>query len=110
MMTPHRDNRPDAAPICPLCGRPIPKHAKQSVHHLTPKLKGGAGGPTVLLHQICHATIHAHLTESELARDYNTIEALRAHPAIKSFIKWVAKKDPAFHAPTKGRRRGRRIR
>lgn len=103
---------PDAEkpPLCPLCGRPIPPHAKQSVHHLIPKLKGGKGGPTVLLHEICHKTIHAHLTETELARDYATIEKLRAHRAIADFIRWVANKDPAFHAPTRGRARGRRKR
>ena len=100
----------DVPPLCPLCERPIPRHAKQSVHHLVPKLKGGAGGPVVRLHEICHRTIHAHLTESELARDFNSIETLRAHPAIAAFVKWVARKDPAFHAPTRGRRRGRRVR
>ncbi|MEL7490296.1 MAG: HNH endonuclease [Pseudomonadota bacterium] len=95
-------------PVCPLCERPIPPHAKQSVHHLIPKLKGGKGGPTVRLHEICHKTIHAHATETELARLYNTIDTLKGHPDIAAFIKWVARKDPAFHAPTRGRSRGRR--
>lgn len=40
-------------PTCALCLRPIPPQAKQSVHHLVPKLKGGKGGETVLLHHIC---------------------------------------------------------
>ncbi len=95
-------------PICPLCARPIPARAKKSVHHLIPKLKGGKGGPTVLLHEICHKTIHAHLTETELARTYNTPEALRGRPEIARFINWVSGKDPAFHAPTRGRARGRK--
>lgn len=95
-------------PVCPLCERPIPPHAKQSVHHLVPKLKGGKGGPTVLLHHICHATVHAHLTEAELARHYASIDALRKHPDIAAFVAWVSTKEPAFHAPTRGRRRGRR--
>ena len=94
---------PDGAdPVCPLCERPLPRHARQSVHHLIPKLKGGAKGPTVRLHEICHRTIHKNLTETELARTYNTIEALRAQPDIAAFIAWVARKDPAFHAPTRG--------
>ena len=75
-------------PICPLCHRPIPAGAKQSLHHLVPKLKGGKGGPTVLLHQICHNEIHATLTEAELAREFNTTEALRAHPRLAKFVAW----------------------
>ena len=33
--------KPAATPVCPLCERPIPPGARQSRHHLTPKLKGG---------------------------------------------------------------------
>ncbi|MEC8041914.1 MAG: HNH endonuclease, partial [Pseudomonadota bacterium] len=52
---------PDDPPICPLCERPIPPEVPQSRHHLLPKLKGGKGGATVLLHHICHKEIHATL-------------------------------------------------
>lgn len=96
-------------PICPLCARPIPPGAPQSRHHLVPKLKGGKGGDTVLLHHICHKEIHASLTEAELAHGYSTIEALRAHPRLARFIKWVARRPPAFTSPSKGNRRGRRV-
>ena len=95
-------------PICPLGDRPIPREAKQSLHHLVPKLKGGRNGPTVLLHQICHNAIHAALSEAELARHYASIEALRAHPRIARFVAWVQGKPPAFHAATAGPRRRRR--
>jgi len=100
-------HRLSEVPVCPLCGRPIPPGARQSLHHLVPKLKGGKGGPTVLLHQICHNEIHATLTEAELARDHFTIEALRAHPRLSRFIRWVARRPPEFHSrtPGKGRRR-----
>jgi hypothetical protein len=94
-------------PICPLCERPIPREAKQSHHHLIPKLKGGKGGPTVLLHQICHNEIHASLSEAELARSFSTIDALKSHPRIAKFIAWVAKRPPTFHARTPGPRRKR---
>ncbi|MEM8837638.1 MAG: HNH endonuclease [Pseudomonadota bacterium] len=95
-------------PICPLCLRPIPKEAKQSLHHLVPKLKGGRGGPTVLLHQICHNEIHSVLTEAELARDYNTPERLRDHPHLAKFVKWISKKPPTFHARSQKSLRRRR--
>jgi hypothetical protein len=95
-------------PICPLCDRPIPPDAKQSQHHLTPKLRGGIHGPTVLLHQICHNEIHATLTETELARDFDTPEKLREHPRLRTFFAWVAKRPPTFHSKTPGARRKKR--
>jgi hypothetical protein len=98
----------DEDPICPLCDRPIPAHARQSLHHLVPRLRGGKGGPVVRLHQICHNAIHATLSETELARDYASVEALRAHPRIAAFVAWVRKRPPAFHARTAGGRRRRR--
>ncbi|MEL6582340.1 MAG: HNH endonuclease [Pseudomonadota bacterium] len=99
---------PDEIPICPLCLRPIPKRARQSLHHLIPKSRGGRHGPTVLLHQICHNEIHIALTERELADEYNTPEKLRSHPHLAKFVAWVAKKDPGFHSrSTRGRKRRR---
>ncbi|MEM8802486.1 MAG: HNH endonuclease [Pseudomonadota bacterium] len=94
-------------PVCPLCDRPIPSGVKQSLHHLIPKLRGGKGGPTVLLHQICHNEIHATFTETELARDYATVDALRGHPRIARFVAWVAKRPPGFHSKTPGPQRKR---
>ena len=97
----------EAEPVCPLCDRPIPAGVPQSLHHLVPRLRGGRHGETVLLHQICHNEIHASLTETELARDYATVEALRAHPRLEKFIRWVAKRPPEFRSRTPGPRRGR---
>ncbi|WP_126975141.1 HNH endonuclease family protein [Frigidibacter oleivorans] len=85
-----------APPVCPLCLRPIPPDVPQSLHHLIPRLKGGRGGPTVLMHHICHKEVHAALTEAELARSYNTPEALRAHPRLARFAEWVAKRPEGF--------------
>ncbi|AXI40928.1 HNH endonuclease [Sulfitobacter sp. SK011] len=94
-------------PICPLCARDIPPDVPQSRHHLIPKLKGGKGGPTVLMHHICHREIHATLTEAELARSYSTMDALRAHPRLAKFAEWVAKRPPGFRSKVPGGMRKR---
>jgi hypothetical protein len=96
---------PDDAPLCPLCLRPIPAGVKQSLHHLVPKLKGGKNGPVALLHHICHKEIHARFTESQLARQYNTIELLRAAPELQPFLEWIARRPPEFISRVKGGRR-----
>lgn len=94
-------------PICPLCGRPIPEGAGRSRHHLVPKLRGGKGGETVILHAICHAEIHATLSETELARGYASVQALRAHPHLARFVQWVARRPPGFRSRVPGPRRRR---
>lgn len=95
-------------PICPLCDRPIPPGVRSNLHHLTPVLRGGAQGPTVRLHLICHKEIHSVLTETDLARRYNSIEALRRHPAIARFVQWVSTKPPSLNKRTVGNHRKRR--
>lgn len=94
-------------PICPLCDRPIPPDVPQSVHHLIPKLKGGKGGEVVLMHHICHREVHATLSEAELARQFNTPEALRAHPRLAKFAAWIARRPPGFASKIPGKRRMR---
>ena len=89
------------APICPLCERLIPPRARSSLHHLTPKLKGGTHGGTVRLHQICHSAIHARYSEAEIARRLAEIEALRRDPEIARFLAWVRGKPDDFHAATR---------
>lgn len=72
--------------ICPLCERKIP-HSLRDAHHLIPKSKGGR--QTEYLHRICHRQIHALFTETELARQFNSVDALLAHPDILLFVAWV---------------------
>lgn len=64
-------------------------------HHLVPRSEGGVVKEKV--HRICHRKIHATFSEKELARHFPTWEALRAHPSIADFIRWVANKPPEFH-------------
>lgn len=96
---------PDDPPLCPLCLRPIPAGVAQSLHHLVPKLKGGKSGPVVLLHHICHKEIHARFTESQLARQFNTIQALREAPQLQGYLEWIARRPPEFTSRVKGGRR-----
>ena len=83
--------------ICPLCQRRLVSGPSTDIHHLIPKLKGGRKGPTVELHKVCHTKIHSVFTERELAKTYNTIEALLGNEEIQKFVNWVAKKDPEFY-------------
>ena len=107
------DETAPALPVCPLCGRPIPPGARASRHHLVPKLKGGAKGETVLLHQVCHSAIHARFSEAELARRLHDVDSLRQDPAMADFLTWVRTKPDDFHARTaslRDRRPARRSR
>lgn len=72
-------------------------------HHPVPKSRGGRD--TVPVHPICHRTIHATFTNADLARNGETAEALKEHPAVARFIGWIADKPPDFHARTASRRR-----
>lgn len=79
--------------ICPLCERTIPL-LQRDAHHLVPKSHKGT--QTVVLHRICHRQIHALFTETELAREFNHIEALKRHEEMTRFINWVKDKPDNF--------------
>ncbi len=79
--------------ICPLCGREIPDSQKDR-HHLIPKVKGGK--ETQFLHRICHRQIHALFSESELAKQYSTVDALLSNDDVIKFVRWVATKPIEF--------------
>ncbi len=86
--------------ICALCGRFMPETARSSLHHLTPKLKGGTHQGIVRLHQICHSAIHARYTETEIARRLADPASLRSNPELARFVAWVRTKPDNFYAPT----------
>ena len=84
--------------VCPLCDRVIPP-AQRDLHHLVPKCKGGR--QTEFLHRVCHRQVHALLTESELARQYATVDALLQHPELQAFVAWVKTKPDDFFVRTR---------
>ena len=44
-----------------------------------------------------------HFSEAELARSFDTIDALRSHPAIQEFIGWLAGKPADWQDNRSGR-------
>lgn len=95
--------QPEAV-ACPICGREIPDE-QLDAHHLVPKSKGGK--VTEYLHRICHRQIHALFTETELAKQYSTVEAILGHSEMQKFVAWVKRKPAGF---IDGAKRSRRIR
>lgn len=82
--------------ICPLCDRPLGRRIER--HHIVPKSKDGR--EVVDIHPICHRKIHKVFTNAELA-GLGTLDALKAHPDMVTFIRWLRGKPPDFHAPTR---------
>lgn len=81
---------------CALCGRDRPL----TFHHLIPRtlhrksryrraftreeLQRG-----VELCRDCHDAVHRFVDEKALGASYRTLDALRAHPEIAKFVRWV---------------------
>lgn len=94
------DEAPQEAPepeACWLCGRPL--GARVEWHHPIPKSRGGRD--TVPVHPICHRTLHACFTNTDLERHAESGEPLTTNPDLARFLKWIAGKPPDFHAPTR---------
>ncbi|MXO75034.1 hypothetical protein GRI40_07350 [Altererythrobacter aerius] len=88
-------------PECWLCERPGGRTIVW--HHPVPKSRGGRD--VVPMHPICQQTLTATFTNAELQRYGLDVEGLRAHPTVRKFIDWVAKKDPDFNAATAKKQR-----
>ena len=87
----------DAARRCGLCDRPLGRTVEW--HHRIPKSRGGT--EVLPVHPICHRTIHASVSNHELATIFADLDVLRARPDITRFLRWIADKHPDFHAPTR---------
>ena len=85
------------AEVCELCERPVDA---LTTHHLFPKSQGRRAGrkvqelPTVRTCRACHRQLHTLFSNKELARELDSLEKLKAHPAMEKFLTWVKKQDP----------------
>jgi 5-methylcytosine-specific restriction protein A len=73
---------------CPLCERDG-DFLKPSKHHLVPK--SWDGRVTADICADCHRQIHALFTLPELAREYDTLDKLRAAEPMQRWIKWAGR-------------------
>jgi len=76
----------DDPKVCKLCQR---ESLRFTSHHLIPRSRGGKLGPQVKLCPTCHRQIHAMFSESTLAKELNSIEALQTNPAFSEYLKWA---------------------
>jgi 5-methylcytosine-specific restriction endonuclease McrA len=85
---------------CGLCGRVVQQRTR---HHLIPRSRHTNKRVkarftreellrTVPLCPACHRQVHRSLSEKELERGYNTVEALLSHPQISRFVRWIESK------------------
>lgn len=76
-----------------LCQRLIPARLI-ALHHLTPRQKGGKAHHHTPLCKPCHKQIDATFGNTDLARVYASIEALRKATLLQPFLKWIRKQSP----------------
>jgi hypothetical protein len=83
-----------------LCDRTVRKLTR---HHLVPRTRHKNKRNkkmfdrrevhrTIDLCSSCHRHVHATISNKELEREYNTLEALKVHPGISRFVEWVRRK------------------
>jgi hypothetical protein len=74
------------AATCELCRREVDRY---TVHHLTPRARGGRFGPTARLCPTCHRQLHALFSETTLANELYSIDLLRTNPQVNNFLGWM---------------------
>jgi len=74
---------------CRLCDRDMFLKAHSERHHLIPKSKKGKITAWVCVD--CGNQVHRLFTNKELEKEYNTLEALKSHPDVQIWIKWIRK-------------------
>lgn len=85
---------------CALCRRERPL----TFHHLIPRamhrrkwcqrrFTADQRNSGVDLCTDCHSAVHRFVSEVELARSYNTLDTLAAHPQVEKFVRWASKQQ-----------------
>src|SRR5689334_21208471 len=74
--------------VCSLCERVVPGHLI-TLHHLTPKSRGGKAHHRTPLCKPCHKQLHATYSNKELARGLDSVEALRRDERLAEFLVWI---------------------
>jgi len=99
---------------CKLCSRqtddlskhhliPVTTHRSKSIKKAFPDKQERHRG--IMVCRLCHKMIHNFFTEKELARAYNTVEALMADEDVGRFVAWVKKQKPSFRLKKFSRRK-----
>lgn len=86
---------------CALCGRRVGTLTR---HHLKPREHGGV--ETALFCAGCHRQVHALFTNRTLAEELDSLEKLKADPAICRYVAWARRQDDA-HIPVRRSRHRR---
>src|SRR3712207_4871893 len=103
MVSTNEDLRLNSDGRCELCARTVGAN-RLTRHHLLPrsrarKMKRRSKGRqdlklrdparTVALCNPCHRNVHASIENADLARGYDSVEALGDHPGVRRFTEWV---------------------
>jgi 5-methylcytosine-specific restriction enzyme A len=79
--------------VCQLCDRAVPA-ALITLHHLTPRQRGGRAEHRTLLCKPCHKQVHATFSNKQLEREYASLDRLRSAPEMQPFLGWIRKQKP----------------
>jgi hypothetical protein len=52
----------------------------------------------------CHDAVHRFIPHKDLGREWNTIEALRGHPELEPFVRWVSRQQGRSRSARPSRR------
>jgi hypothetical protein len=78
----------------------VPQHLI-TLHHLTPRERGGKTEDRIELCSPCHKQIHAIFDNRHLEANFSDIDSLRRDPQLQRFIKWIRKQPVTVNVRTK---------